>query len=78
MRPWAARDPVRVAVSAVSVNCSPYVHEYQRVALSRYDPRAGCETPYAEGKRIDPVQEALPPRDAGRTARAGGTISQAE
>lgn len=69
---------VRVAVSAVFVNCSRYVHKYQRVASSRYVPRAGCETPFAEWKRIDLVQDALPPRDAGRTVKAGGTISQAE
>jgi hypothetical protein len=51
------------------------VHKYQRVASSRYVPRSGCETPFAEWKRIDVVQEALPPRDAGRTERAGGTIT---
>jgi uncharacterized protein len=69
---------VRVAVSALFVNCSRYVHRYQRLAGSRYVPRTACETPFAEWKRIDLVQDALPPRDAGRTARAGGTISMAE
>ena len=69
---------VRVAVARIFVNCSRYVHRYQRVASSRYVPRAGCETPYAEWKRIDVVQEALPPRDEGRTARAGGTITVEE
>jgi hypothetical protein len=59
---------VRVAVSQVFVNCSRYVHRYQRVKASRYVPRAGCETPFAEWKRIDVVQEALPSRDAGKTA----------
>ena len=66
---------VRVAVSQVFVNCSRYVHRYQRVKASRYVPRAGCETPFAEWKRIDVVQEALPPRDAGKAAKAGGTIT---
>jgi predicted pyridoxine 5'-phosphate oxidase superfamily flavin-nucleotide-binding protein len=66
---------VRVAVSQVFVNCSRYVHRYQRVKASRYVPRAGCETPFAEWKRIDVVQEALPPRDVGKTAKAGGTIT---
>ncbi|MFL5493312.1 MAG: pyridoxamine 5'-phosphate oxidase family protein [Gemmatimonadales bacterium] len=66
---------VRVAVSEIFVNCSRYVHKYQRVAGSRYVPRSGCETPFAEWKRIDVVQDALPPRDAGRTERAGGTIT---
>lgn len=69
---------VRVTVSAVFVNCSRYVHRYQRVAGSRYVPRQDCETPFAEWKRIDLVQEALPPRDAGRTDRAGGPITMEE
>jgi predicted pyridoxine 5'-phosphate oxidase superfamily flavin-nucleotide-binding protein len=66
---------VRVAVSAIFVNCTRYVHKYQRVAASQYVPRAGCATPFAEWKRIDVVQEALPPRDAGKTEQAGGTIT---
>jgi predicted pyridoxine 5'-phosphate oxidase superfamily flavin-nucleotide-binding protein len=69
---------VRVAVSRVFVNCSRYVHKYQRIRASRYVPRAKCETPFAEWKRIDVVQEVLPPRDAGRTAKAGGTITVEE
>lgn len=69
---------VRVAVSEIFVNCARYVHRYRRVNSSRYVPRAGCETPFAEWKRIDVVQEALPPRDAGKTARAGGTITVEE
>jgi uncharacterized protein len=66
---------VRVAVSAIFVNCTRYVHKYQRVAASHYVPRAGCEPPFAEWKRIDQVQEALPPRDVGKTEQAGGTIT---
>jgi uncharacterized protein len=69
---------VRVAVSEIFVNCSRYVHKYQRVAASRYVPRQDCEVPFAEWKRIDLVQEALPPRDAGKTERAGGTITVEE
>lgn len=81
--PLLARYPgadavVRVAVTAIFVNCSRYVHRYRRVGSSRYVPRAGCETPYAEWKRIDLVQDALPPRDAGKTEKAGGTISVEE
>ena len=66
---------VRVAVSRIFVNCSRYVHKYERVKASRYVPRPHCEAPFAEWKRIDLVQEALPPRDAGKTAKAGGTIT---
>ncbi|MDQ2673183.1 MAG: pyridoxamine 5'-phosphate oxidase family protein [Chloroflexota bacterium] len=76
---WPGADlVVRVAVSQIFVNCARYVHKYQRVRSSRYVPRSGCETPFAEWKRIDQVQEALPPRDAGRTAQAGGTITVEE
>jgi predicted pyridoxine 5'-phosphate oxidase superfamily flavin-nucleotide-binding protein len=69
---------VRVAVSRIFVNCSRYVHQYRRVKSSRYVPRAGCETPFAEWKRIDVMQDVLPPRDAGKTTRAGGTITVEE
>ncbi|MBK6423591.1 MAG: pyridoxamine 5'-phosphate oxidase family protein [Gemmatimonadetes bacterium] len=69
---------VRVAIDAMFVNCSRYVHRHSRVAASPYVPRTGCETPYATWKRIDLVQEALPPRDAGKTVRAGGTITMEE
>ena len=66
---------VRVAVSAIFVNCSRYVHRYRRVASSPYVPRAGCETPYPSWKRIDQVQDVLPPRDRGKTEKAGGVIT---
>lgn len=69
---------VRVAVSEIFVNCSRYIHKYKRVATSRYAPKEGCEAPFAEWKRIDVVQDALPPRDAGRTAKSGGAISMEE
>ncbi len=73
-----AHAVVRVAVSEIFVNCSRYVHRYQRKAASRYVPRPDCETPFAEWKRIDLVQDALPPGDAGRTEQAGGTITMDE
>jgi uncharacterized protein len=60
---------------SVFVNCSRYIHKYQRVAASRYVPRVHCETPFAEWKRIDVVQEVLPSRDTGKAAQAGGTIT---
>lgn len=69
------RVVVRVAVSEIFINCSRYVHRYLRKAASRYVPRPDCETPYAEWKRIDLLQDALPSADAGRTEQAGGTIT---
>jgi hypothetical protein len=43
------------------------------VQPSRYVPRVECETPLAEWKRIDLVQDVLPARDAAK-AQAAGTI----
>lgn len=64
---------VRVELSELWQNCPRYIHRYQRVDRSRYVPRADCETPLAEWKRIDLVQDVLPPADAAR-AQAAGTV----
>ncbi|MGH8650678.1 MAG: pyridoxamine 5'-phosphate oxidase family protein [Gammaproteobacteria bacterium] len=66
---------VRVTVSEIFVNCPRYIHRYQKVAPSRYVPKAACETPFAQWKRIDKLQDVLPPRDQGKTEKAGGAIS---
>lgn len=65
---------VRVELSELWQNCPRYIHRYQRVDRSRYVPRADCETPLAEWKRIDLVQDVLPPADAAR-AQAAGTLA---
>ena len=64
---------VRVQLSALWQNCPRYIHRYQKVRASRYVPRAACETPLAEWKRIDLIHDALPARDAGKV-QAAGTI----
>lgn len=69
---------VRVAVTQHWINCPRYVHHYRKEAASRYVPRAECETPYAEWKRIDFLQDVLPPGDSGRAEREGGTLSMEE
>jgi len=66
---------VRVAVSDVWVNCPRYIHKFKRLEQSRYAPVAACETPLAEWKRIDMLQDALPGKDVGRAEKAGGTIT---
>lgn len=66
---------VRVAVSEVWINCPRYVHTYTKVAGSRYAPKAACETPLAEWKRVDIIQDALPARDVGRAEQSGGLIT---
>lgn len=69
---------VRVAVEAIFVNCPRYIHPYQKIAPSHYVPKADGEAPFAQWKRIDALQDVLPPRDQGKTAQAGGTISAEE
>ena len=66
---------VRVAVTDVWVNCPRYVHPHKKVSQSRYAPTAACETPLAEWKRIDMIQDALPAKDVGRAEKAGGLIT---
>src|SRR5260221_8444179 len=68
---------VRFRLSALWQNCPRYIHRYQKVSPSRYVPRAACETPLAEWKRIDLMQDVLPSRDAARV-QAAGPISGAE
>ena len=66
---------VRVAVTDTWVNCPRYIHTYRKAGQSRYAPSAACETPLAEWKRIDMLQDALPAKDIGRADKAGGLIT---
>lgn len=66
---------VRVKITKLWINCPRYIHRYQRVDASRYVPRADCETPLAVWKRLDVVQDVLPPKDLGRPEREGGQIT---
>lgn len=69
---------IRVNVTDVIVNCPRYIHKMKRVEQSRHVPTAGKETPFAQWKRIDLVQEALPAKDSGRAEKAGGTMTMDE
>jgi hypothetical protein len=62
---------VRLNLSELWQNCPRYVHRYQKVNPSRYVPREACETPIAEWKRIDLMQDVLPHRDRAKVDRAG-------
>jgi predicted pyridoxine 5'-phosphate oxidase superfamily flavin-nucleotide-binding protein len=66
---------VKISVTELWPNCPRYVHRYQKLDQSRYVPTEACETPLAEWKRIDIVQDALPAKDQGRAEKAGGIIS---
>ena len=62
---------VRVTLSELWQNCPRYIHQYRKVQPSRYVPREACDTPLAEWKRIDLVQDALPAREAEKAQAAG-------
>lgn len=66
---------VRVAIDELFVNCPRYIHRYDKHADSKYVPKANCETPVAQWKRIDIFGDALPAEDAAAVAKAGGAIS---
>jgi predicted pyridoxine 5'-phosphate oxidase superfamily flavin-nucleotide-binding protein len=68
---------VRLQLSEVWQNCPRYIHRYQKTQASRYVPRKTAETPLAEWKRVDAVQDVLSDRDAAR-AQSLGTIGAEE
>lgn len=68
---------VRVQLSALWQNCPRYIHRYEKVNPSRYVPREDCETPIAQWKRIDLMQDVLPASDAAQV-QAVGTIGITE
>ncbi len=66
---------IRVNVTNVITNCPRYIHKMQRIEQSHSVPTSDKETPYANWKRIDEVQEALPAKDHGKADKEGGTIT---
>lgn len=69
---------VRAKVNKIFVNCARLIHKHKRVSTSPYVPDATGATPLPAWKRIDMVQDALPPWDMGRAAREGGVITLEE
>jgi predicted pyridoxine 5'-phosphate oxidase superfamily flavin-nucleotide-binding protein len=57
---------VRVRAREVFPNCPRYIHQYQRVARSRFVPQAECETPVPSWKKGDWVADVLPEHDRAR------------
>jgi len=62
---------VRVKLSKMWVNCPRYIHRYELKELSHYVPGQKEETPLAGWKRIDLMQDVLPPKDQGRPEKEG-------
>ena len=69
---------VRVKINEVFINCPRYIHRMNKLETSKYVPQVGKETPAAQWKRIDAVQDALPACDLHIAASLGGVISQEE
>ena len=66
---------VRIKVTHVIINCPRYIHKMKRIEQSHTVPVADKPTPFAQWKRIDVVQDALPAKDQGRADRSGGVIT---
>jgi len=62
---------VRVTLSELWQNCPRYIHQRTKVRDSRYVPRAECETPVAEWKRIDLMQDVIPEADLKKVEKTG-------
>ena len=68
---------VTVTITELWQNCPRYIPKMEKVRDSRYVPRQDCETPLAEWKRIDLLQDVLPPADLVK-AQVKGTIEIGE
>jgi uncharacterized protein len=66
---------VRVQLSKLWVNCPRYIHKYELKEISRYVPEQNEKTPLAGWKRVDLMQDVLPPKDQGRPEEEGGVIT---
>lgn len=66
---------VRVKATKIWINCPRYIHRHEKVETSRYVPQEDLDTPLAEWKRVDLVQDVLFPKDVGRPEEAGGVIT---
>lgn len=62
---------VRVTLSELWQNCPRYIHQRTKVRDSRYVPRVECETPVAEWKRIDLMQDVIPEADLKKVEKVG-------
>lgn len=66
---------VRVTITEMWRNCPRYIHKYKKVDPSAYVPREACETPLPDWKKLDVIQEILPPGESEKVKKQGGTIT---
>ncbi|OYY49955.1 MAG: pyridoxamine 5'-phosphate oxidase [Methylophilaceae bacterium 17-44-8] len=62
---------VLVKLSELWQNCPRYIPQMQKVRDSRYVPRSACETPVAEWKRIDLMQDVILEKDKEKVETLG-------
>lgn len=62
---------VKVTLSELWQNCPRYIHRYMRESSSRYVPSTQCQTPLAEWKRLEFVQDVISDEDAKKAQDAG-------
>ncbi len=62
---------VTVELSEFWVNCPRYIPKMEKVRDSRYVPRTDCETPVAEWKRLDLVQDVISASDLEKVQQQG-------
>ena len=66
---------VKVKLSKLWINCPRYIPKMELKEPSHYVPQEDKETPFAGWKRVDLVQDVLPPKDEGRPEKEGGIIT---
>lgn len=66
---------VQVKISEIFINCPRYIHKMKKLETSKYVPQADKDTPAAQWKRIDALQDALPNCDQTIAGRLGGVIT---
>lgn len=64
---------VKVSVHETFMNCTRYVHRYQKLEASRYAPGVEAETPFCEWKRIDLLQDVMRKDDRDMVEKLGTT-----
>lgn len=70
---------VEVTVDKAFLNCARYIHKHERTGeTNRYVPDEKGDAPFPSWKRIDLLQEFLPPDDARKAAESGGPITEDE
>jgi len=71
-----AKALVHASVDKIFLNCARYIHKHQRVeATNKYVPDADGNQPHPAWKRIDEIQDTLPPEEQELTKQQGGTIT---